>query len=364
MARRRGSGEASARWFLHHVNRGRKRRAASARYTSVPAGPSPGAAFVFHSVWVVGEPPAVAAGASALSLEALHAGALPYIRAGKSWRLVREDFSREGVGGQPEVASGSHPSSGGTGGAGRRRPGRVRPRTPVSCIPDGRPRPAFCLVPGGGEGRGGENPGCPEDRGALGGPTGGRPEAGTMHCLGYGHPTRRLGSTTSGMEGVNRVLLASLLGGWGRGTSPGACRGSGDHQRSRHGRPRPRRPPKSTVFGLFFRPRRPGGPRTTTGPPPPASSRRSESVEGWLARPRRTVEPLRAPVTLQLDKLATRSIHSHVKGKCRSTSRQNDAFSGVFDLTSVSAVPENPPEVTTSSYIPPGGSKSQKTCIS
>ena len=268
--------------------------------------------------------------------------------------MVREKISKEGVGDEPGAAPGSPPSSGGTD---RRRPGRVRPRRALSCMPDGRPRPAFRLVLGGGEGRGGENPGWPEDRGSLGGPTHRRPEAGTARRFGHGalEPPPRLpylrdggGPPRSAPYSPRRVGAGATA--WG---VPGV---RGPPEESPRATAR-RSPPKSTVFGLLSGPRPPGGPRTPTAPPPPPPSRRSASVEGWVGRLRRTVAPLWAPESRL-------SIDSHVNEKSRSTSRKKYRFWGVFDLTSVSAVPENPPEVFTSSYIPPGGSNSQKTRIS
>ena len=53
-------------------------------------------------------------GTGALSLEGSDRRSLPYIRAGKSWRLVREKISREGGGGWPEASPSSPPSSGGS----------------------------------------------------------------------------------------------------------------------------------------------------------------------------------------------------------------------------------------------------------
>ena len=165
-ARRRGSGEASARWFLRrqwmHGNRGRK-AVSSVRPIHVERA---GGALTRGGLRLPFDQ-GIAACPRRRDRRplpgSLRDGELPYIRAGKSWRLVREDFSREGVGGQPEASPGSHPSSGGTG---RRRPGRRRPRTPLSCIPAGRPRPPFVVVLAGGDGRGRESPGSSEDRGS------------------------------------------------------------------------------------------------------------------------------------------------------------------------------------------------------
>ena len=191
----------------------------------------------------------------------LHAEAVPYTRAGKSWRLVREKISKEGVGDEPGAAPGSPPSSGGTAVCAPAVSGRgaLSPAYPMVGLALG-----FAWFSEEGKGEGGRTQADLRTAVLSGGRPTGVPRPGRRAVSDTASWSRRRGSLTSGMEGVRGALRHTLLGGWGPGPTPGAPQGSGDHRRSRPGRRRavPRRKaPFSASFRALAR-------RGVRGPPP------------------------------------------------------------------------------------------------
>ena len=281
---------------------------------------------------------------------------VPYIRAGKSWRLVREDFSKEGAGDEPEEASGSSPTSG----APDRDPDAASPQPRRRSLSLGYPMAGLALVfawfSQEGKGEGGRTQAAVRTVVVFGGPTSRPPQAGTARRFGHRRTaTAAFAPLPPGWRG-SAGLCADLPSGAGAGADPRGppgVRGPPGEATRATGAPSPA---ENARFRPLFGPSPAGGSadhhRTTTAAflSPPRVRRGVGRPAATRGRPAATSG-------------APRPIDFHVNEKRRSTSRKKSAFSGVFDLTSVSAVPENPPEVSTSSYIPPGGSYSQKTRI-